>query len=67
MMDFMNTDKTLVGSIDFQGPKASPNHARIMTSNVIPKMYARVLLKKMSPSEAVDAAAKEVREFTTRS
>ncbi len=67
MMDFMNTDKTLVGSIDFQGPKASPNHARIMTSNVIPKIYGRVLLNKMSPSEAVDAAAKEVREFTTRS
>ena len=66
MLDFMNTDKTHVGSIQLEGPGPSPNQGRIWTSNVIPRMYQQVLLKKMTPSEAVDAAAKEIREFTKK-
>lgn len=66
MLDFMNKDKTNVGSIQLQGPGPSPNQGRIWTSNVIPRMYQQVLLKKMTPSEAVDAAAKEIREFTKK-
>ena len=66
MLDFMNKDKTRVGSIQLQGPGPSPNQGRIWTSDVIPRMYQQVLLKKMTPSEAVDAAAKEIREFTKK-
>ncbi len=66
MLDFMNKDKTRVGSIQLQGPGPSPNQGRIWTSNVIPRMYQQVLLKKMTPSEAVDATAKEIREFTKK-
>jgi maltose-binding protein MalE len=29
-------------------------------------MYQNVVTKKMTPSEAVDAAAKEIREFTEK-
>lgn len=67
MRGFMNTDKTLVGSIDFQGPRPSPNHARLAIAGVIPKMYQNVLMQRLTPSEAVDAAAEEIRGFTTRS
>lgn len=66
MLDFMNTDKTQVGSIQLQGPQPSPNQGRIWTSDVIPRMYQQVLLKQMTPSQAVDAAAKEIREFTKK-
>ena len=67
MRGFMNTDTTLVGSIDFQGPRPSPNHARLAIAGVIPKMYQNVLMQRLTPSEAVDAAAEEIRGFTTRS
>ena len=67
MRGFMNTDTTLVGSIDFQGPRPSPNHARLAIAGVIPKMYQNVLMQRLTPSEAVDAAADEIRAFTTRS
>ena len=67
MRGFMNTDTTLVGSIDFQGPRPSPNHARLAIAGVIPKMYQNVLMQRQTPSEAVDAAAEEIRGFTTRS
>jgi multiple sugar transport system substrate-binding protein len=66
MLDFMNKDKTRVGSIQLQGPGPSPNQGRIWTSNVIPRMYQQVLLKQMTPSEAVDATAKEIRGFTEK-
>jgi maltose-binding protein MalE len=66
MLGFMNTDKTLSGSIQFQGPEPSPNQGRIWNSYVIPRMYQNVVTKKMTPSEAVDAAAKEIREFTEK-
>jgi multiple sugar transport system substrate-binding protein len=66
MLDFMNTDKTQVGSIQLQGPGPSPNQGRIWTSDVIPRMYQQVLLKQLTPSQAVDAAAKEIREFTKK-
>lgn len=66
MLGFMKTDKTHVGSIQLEGPGPSPNQGRIWTSDVIPRMYQQVLAKKMTPSEAVDAAAKEIREFTEK-
>jgi multiple sugar transport system substrate-binding protein len=66
MLSFMNTDKTLVGSIQLQGPDPSPNQGKIWTSNVIPRMYQNILVKKMAPSEAVDAAAEEIRNFTVK-
>lgn len=66
MLNFMNTDKTLAGSIQFQGPDPSPNQGRIWTSYVIPRMYQNVVTKTMTPSEAVDAAAKEIRDFTEK-
>jgi multiple sugar transport system substrate-binding protein len=66
MLDFMNTDKTQVGSIQLQGPGPSPNQGRIWTSDVLPRMYQQVLLKQLTPSQAVDAAAKEIREFTKK-
>jgi len=66
MLDFMNTDKTLIGSIQLQGPGPSPNQGRIWTSQVLPRMYVNVLTKTMSPSDAVDAAAKEIRGFTEK-
>ncbi len=66
MRDFMNTDKTSVGSIQLQGPGPSPNQGRIWTSNVIPRMYQQVVMKRMTPSQAIDAAAKEIRGFTKR-
>jgi multiple sugar transport system substrate-binding protein len=66
MLSFMNTDKTLVGSIQLEGPGPSPNQGKIWTSNVIPRMYQNVLVKKMDPAKAVNAAAKEIREFTIK-
>jgi multiple sugar transport system substrate-binding protein len=66
MLSFMNTDKTLSGSIQFQGPGPSPNQGRIWNSDVLPRMYQSVLTQKMSPGEAVDACAKEIREFTEK-
>lgn len=66
MLDFMNTDKTLIGSIQLQGPGPSPNQGRIWTSDVIPRMYQNVLTKKMSPGEAVNACAQEIRGFTEK-
>ncbi len=66
MLDFMNTDKTRVGSIQLEGPGPSPNQGRIWNSYVIPKMYQQVLLKRLTPSQAVDEAAKEIRSFTKK-
>jgi multiple sugar transport system substrate-binding protein len=66
MLSFMNTDRTLVGSIQLEGPGPSPNQGKIWTSHVIPRMYQNVLTKAMTPSQAVDAAAKEIREFTEK-
>jgi multiple sugar transport system substrate-binding protein len=66
MLSFMNTDKTHVGSIQLEGPGPSPNQGRIWTSDVLPRMYQNALAKKLSPAEAVDAAAKEIREFTEK-
>jgi hypothetical protein len=66
MLSFMNTDKTLSGSIQFQGPGPSPNQGRIWTSEVIPRMYQNVVTKKLSPSDAVDACAQEIRGFTEK-
>ncbi len=66
MLSFMNTDRTHVGSIQLEGPGPSPNQGKIWTSHVIPRMYQNVLTKAMTPSQAVDAAAKEIREFTEK-
>lgn len=66
MLSFMNTDKTHVGSIQLEGPGPSPNQGRIWTSDVLPRMYQNFFAKKLSASEAVDAAAKEIREFTEK-
>jgi multiple sugar transport system substrate-binding protein len=66
MLSFMNTDKTLSGSIQFQGPGPSPNQGRIWTSDVLPRMYQNALTKKLSPAEAVDACAQEIRSFTEK-
>jgi multiple sugar transport system substrate-binding protein len=66
MLSFMNTDKTHVGSIQLEGPGPSPNQGRIWTENVLPKMYQNVLTKQMNASQAVDAAAQEIRKFTEK-
>jgi multiple sugar transport system substrate-binding protein len=66
MLGFMNTDTTLSGSIQFQGPGPSPNQGRIWNSDVLPRMYQNVLTKKLSAPEAVDACAQEIRGFTEK-
>jgi len=66
MLEFMNTAKTIISSIQLEAPEPSPNPGRVWEGLVIPRMYQNVVVKKLDPGEAVDIAAKELRELTVK-
>ena len=62
-LEYFDTDKTIINSIDTQGPDLSVLPSKVWSAYVIPEMYQQVLMKNMKPGEAVDLAAGKIRKM----
>ncbi len=66
LKSFMDTKKTVIDAVELQGPYLTANQGRITNNEIITNMYQNVITKKMTSSQAVDAAAMQVRGFTEK-
>ena len=63
MATYLDTSKTIISSIDTDGPELHPIQSKVWADAVIPEMYQNVLMKNMKPALAVDKAAAKLREI----
>ena len=62
-LEYLDPNKTIINSIDTQGPDLNILPSKVWSAYIIPEMYQNVLLKNMKTGEAVDIAAEKIRKI----
>jgi multiple sugar transport system substrate-binding protein len=64
--EYLDPTKTIINSIDTQGPDLSVLPSKVWSAYAIPEMYQNVLMKNMALGEAVDTAASKIRRLSEK-